>query len=510
MFCDNPNCSHKTFSERFGFISPNEKKTTRLIDRILMTSVKLSSVSASALLKADAIQVSKSSICDLLKKMPVHVDKSSVINICVDDFAFRKRYSYGTVMVNLDTHRIIDIIDSRETKKVEEWLKSYPNLKVISRDGAQTYSSAASNAHPDAVQVSDRFHLLKNLSDAVEKYMHRLFPSRLIIPAITANPQMQALYDTRNRAERIVFAHRKRNEGYTINDIALLLHSATPTVREYLAIPENEIPEIQENARERQYIQGLENKQLAINEVRQLYAGGHSIDEISRLTGHTTVTIKKYLKDDCPVGNGHYDSRRPGKLAPYESDVIKMRAQGITYQKIHEYICQKGYDGTVDSLRVFMQKERTHQKRISAAEADAVEYVPRKCLCQLIYRKLEKANGITEEQYEAAVKKYPILGQLYDLLRKFHRIMFSGKYDELDLWIETAQSLNVDEIDTYVNGLKSDIDAVKNAIKYKFNNGLAEGSVNKIKLIKRIMYGRNNFRLLKAKILLNEYYYQIN
>lgn len=224
--------------------------------------------------------------------MPVHVDKSSVINICVDDFAFRKRYSYGTVMVNLDTHRIIDIIDSRETKKVEEWLKSYPNLKVISRDGAQTYSSAASNAHPDAVQVSDRFHLLKNLSDAVEKYMHRLFPSRLIIPAITANPQMQALYDTRNRAERIVFAHRKRNEGYTINDIALLLHSATTTVREYLAIPENEIPEIQENARERQYIQGLENKQLAINEVRQLYAGGHSIDEISRLTGHTTVTIK--------------------------------------------------------------------------------------------------------------------------------------------------------------------------------------------------------------------------
>ena len=68
MFCDNPNCSHKTFSERFGFISPNGKKTTRLIERILMTSVKLSSVSASALLKADSIQVSKSSICDLLKK----------------------------------------------------------------------------------------------------------------------------------------------------------------------------------------------------------------------------------------------------------------------------------------------------------------------------------------------------------------------------------------------------------------------------------------------------------
>ena len=143
------------------------------------------------------------------------MDKSSVTKVCVDDFAFRKRYSYGTVMVNLDTHKIVDIIDSRETKQVEEWLKTFPNLTVISRDGAQTYRSAARNAHPDAIQISDRFHLLKNLSDAVEKYMYRLFPSRLVIPATIKNPQMQALYDTRNRAERIMFAHKKHDEGYS-------------------------------------------------------------------------------------------------------------------------------------------------------------------------------------------------------------------------------------------------------------------------------------------------------
>ena len=79
--------------------------------------------------------------------------------------------------------------------------------------------------------------------------------------------------------------------------------------------------------------------------------------------------------------------------------------------------------------------------------------IPPKFFCQLIYRELEKVNGLTQEQYEAAVK---------------------------------------------------------NAICYKYNNGLAEGSVNKIKLTKRIMYGRNSFQLLKAKLLLNEYFYQIN
>ena len=114
--------------------------------------------------------------------MPALVDKSDVTKICVDDFAFRKRYSYGTVMVDLESHRIIDLLDSRETGKVEEWLKSYPNIQVISRDGAQTYASAAANSHPGALQISDRFHLLKNLSGAVEEYMYRLFPSRLAVP----------------------------------------------------------------------------------------------------------------------------------------------------------------------------------------------------------------------------------------------------------------------------------------------------------------------------------------
>ena len=274
--------------------------------------------------------------------MPSIVDKSSVTKVCVDDFALRKRYSYGTVMVNLDTHRIIDIIDTQETKQVEEWLKTYPNLEIISRDGAMAYSSAARNAHPLAIQVSDRFHLLKNLSDAVEKYMYRLYPSRLVIPATVINPELQALYDTRNRAERIAFAHNKRSEGYSLNDIALLLHSATTTVQKYLAIPADKIPEIKENARERQHVQQMKNKQAAMDEVRKLYAEGYAIDEITRLTGHTTSTVTKYLDLNCPLSNGHYDQLMPGKLAPYELDVIEMRSKGFPTRKSMNIYVKKG------------------------------------------------------------------------------------------------------------------------------------------------------------------------
>ena len=86
-------------------------------------------------------------------------------------------------------------------------------------------------------------------------------------------------------------------------------------------------------------------------------------------------------------------------------------------------------------------------------------------------------------------------------MREYHRIIFSQKSNELDTWITQAQSLKIDELDTYFNGVLADIDAVKNAIHYQYNNGLAEGSVNKIKLTKRIMYGRNSFYLLKAKVI---------
>ena len=111
---------------------------------------------------------------------------------------------------------------------------------------------------------------------------------------------------------------------------------------------------------------------------------------------------------------------------------------------------------------------------------------------------MEKVNGLTSEQYEAAIKKYPILGKIYSLLRDFHRIVFSHQSSELDSWITKAEQLQIDEVNTYINGLKNDITAVKNGIDFKYNNGLAEGSVNKIKLTKRIMYGRNSFLLLKA------------
>ena len=410
-------------------------------------------------------------------------------------------------MVELDTHRIVDVLESRDSEEVTKWLKTYPNITVISRDGAQIYANASTKAHPSAIQVTDRFHLLKNLCDVVSTLIQREFPSRVAIPATNSSPEMQMLYNTANRAERIQFAKGKRAEGYTINDIALMLHSSVNTISKYLSCSEDDLPKNISFARQRQHEREMQRKKEAIEEVRDLYDTGHSVEEISKLTGHTRKTVTNYLRHDCSLVNGHYDNRIPGKLAPYESYVINMRAKGRTYKEIHDFITEKGYAGTVASLRMFMQKERAHQKEASkAASTDnsEVEYIQRKSLCKLIYSKLEDVTMLTGEQYNAAIQKYPILGKMYSLVKEFHRIIFSHKPDELESWISNARLLNINELNAYLTGLSNDLSAVKNAILYSYNNGLAEGSVNKIKLTKRIMYGRSSFALLRAKLLLNE------
>lgn len=150
----------------------------------------------------------------------------------MDDFALKKRYTYGTVMVDWDTHRIVDMIQSRESNEVSQWLSTYPNITMISRDGSSGYASAAARAHPDAIQVTDRFHLIKNLSDLIDRYIKNTFPSRVEIEA-TSEPteEMNCLYNTANRSQRIRYAHTKYKEGLTMQEIAYLLHTSAGTVR---------------------------------------------------------------------------------------------------------------------------------------------------------------------------------------------------------------------------------------------------------------------------------------
>ena len=167
----------------------------------------------------------------------------------------------------------------------------------------------------------------------------------------------------------------------------------------------------------------------------------------------------------------------------------------MTYPNIHKIITEKGYKGSVASLRMFIQKEHIRNEahlsqQETCSDYQSKEYIQRRSLIQLIYKGLSDVKTITKTQYEQVLKTYPVITELYAAIKEFYEI----------------ENFNIPELQTYVNGIRIDINAVKNGIKLKYNNGLAEGSVNKIKVIKRIMYGRNSFDLLKAKVLLHEHF----
>lgn len=155
-------------------------------------------------------------------------------------------------------------------------------------------------------------------------------------------------------------------------------------------------------------------------------------------------------------------------------------------------------------------KNRWRNKSIAfrGSPEEAAELDKRWRLCGYSSKQdyLSDVKTITKTQYEQVLKTYPVITELYAAIKEFYEILYSRRDERLETWLEKIENFNIPELQTYVNGIRIDINAVKNGIKLKYNNGLAEGSVNKIKVIKRIMYGRNSFDLLKAKVLLHEHF----
>jgi len=148
MFCDNSDCKHTTFAERFDFISYKAKKTRRLEDEIVRLSINCNSVAASKDLKENVVDIGKSTVCNLLKKQTPVVDKKTITAVC-------------------------------------KWLRTYPNFLVISRDGSITYGNAITDAHPEALQICDRFHLLKNLTLYVTEYLKKRLKPQVSIQSVS-------------------------------------------------------------------------------------------------------------------------------------------------------------------------------------------------------------------------------------------------------------------------------------------------------------------------------------
>ena len=384
------------------------------------------------------------------------------MRICIDDFALKRRHRYGTVMVDIDTRQIIDMIESREIDDVAKWLATYPNIKVVSRDGSSTYATAIRQAHPSAIQVSDRFHLVKSLTDYAKQHISKVVTSNFRITAEEGDPCIGGGY--------------WEKPGFDSADLPERLHASS-----------------------------TDKKRAKVERVRLLTSQGLSMVEIEKEVGITSPTIKKYLDESFKPENQDFGNKKASKLKPYTKKIDAMLLDRRAFKDIEIDIRADGYDGAASTIRMYATRQRRIIKNTNDQARDNTELVERKWLIKLLYKPIDKVKEITESQVDRVVSEYPVIGAIYNTVRSFKEMMFAKRVDEIDTWIETTAKLGIDEINSFINGISADLDAVKNSIRYEYNNGLAEGSVNKIKLIKRIMYGRCSFNLLRNKILRREF-----
>jgi predicted transcriptional regulator len=431
------------------------------------------------------------------------IEKEAVTAVCIDDFALKKRQRYGTIMVDLESGKIVDMIPSREPGDVSTWLRSFPNISVVSRDGSANYAAAVTEAHPEALQVSDRFHIIKNLNERIGKQFHKMFKSRVVIPLTPTTAEREIRLGAADRIDKIKLVKELRHEGRTSAEISALTGMADKTIRKYLEMPAEDIPERHIDSREKEHLEAVKKLAGRVNLARELKQQGYGIRAIMRKTGIDRAAVRKYLSPSFVAVNGQYGKHREGKLAPYRDTVLRMKSDGKKYSEIYREIQALGYTGGDTALRIFIARERRIRNEIKAAHGDTpVELIDKKWLIKLIYLPVEKVQGITREQLAAVIRTYPEAGTLFDMLKAFKDIVLNGNRPRrLYWWIRKAAALNIEELNSFISGLRKDLQAVKNGIEYRYNNGLAEGSVNKVKVFKRIMYGRCSFDLLRKKVL---------
>ena len=180
--------------------------------------------------------------------------------------------------------------------------------------------------------------------------------------------------------------------------------------------------------------------------------------------------MRRYLNPNYSPIHVNAGTRKESPLSRYHEEIITLLKKDYTYKKIEHEIRQKGYKGSLSAIKMFITRERRQTQSLGQTDSKS-GFVERQLLIKLLYKPVEQVNNISKEQVDAVIDKHPDVGRIFEMVRSFKDILFSKKAEQLDKWLERAEALGMEEIMSFVNGTKRDIDAVRNAIMYGYNNG---------------------------------------
>ena len=471
FFCEVATCSRRIFAEQFpGLASPRSRRSARLTALFGAVGRALGGEPGARLLRELGLSISPDTLLRLVRLLSAPAP-SPVRVLGVDDWAKRRGHTYGTVLVDLERHTIVDLLPDREAATLAAWLRQHPEVEVISRDRASAYAEGARADAPQAVQVADRWHLLKNVGDALERVLQGQ-PAAL--RAAAAAERAEASTETPADA-------RPWEEPPTLDVV-----SSGASGR------------------------GNQRLQARYEQVLALAAEGLSGRAISRQTGLSRMTIRRYLRAAaCPVR-----APRTGLLAAGSCWERLLRARwnagcqnaAALWQELRE----AGFPGSAGRVRRYVaawrpvggRRERPSARsanRAAAAPAPTPIPSPR----QVRWWLLGSPNELTEEQrayVERLLAAVPLLETTQQVAQAFGRVVRERDRDALDGWLRQAEQSGIAELRALAVGMRRDRAAIEAALVLPWSNGQTEGQVTRLKLVKRSMYGRGGLDLLRGRL----------
>jgi transposase len=445
FFCDNIGCDRRTFAEQVPELTTPYARRTPLLRGVLeKIALALGGRPGARMTRLLAAEVSRTTMLRLVRALPVP-EPGTITVVGVDDFAFRKGNTYGTIIVDMGTGRPVDLLPDRHADTFAAWLRARPGAQVLCRDRASGYAEGGRLGAPDAIQVADRFHLLQNLTKAVD---------------------------------RVVRAHR-----------ACL----------------KDRPEAEAVAQPRPSTDGEQGRRAEVTrqrhaEIHALHTTGIGTTAISRALNLDGKTVRRYLRAATADELLTETVGRPKDLDEHAAYLAGRWEQGCTNAvRLTTELRERGYRGSARTVRRLLQTWRDGAIKPTAVAPVAPK--PREVTGWII-RPADERTEREQADLARILERCDTLRTIDTLVSDFAGMLRQRQGQHLDTWITQARTSGIAHLAGFAAGLVKDYDAVRNGLTLPYSSGAVEGNVCRLKAIKRQMYGRANLDLLRLRVVL--------
>ena len=470
--CGNPGCTAVTFAEQAAGLSERyRRRSVPLLGMLAGFGLELAGRAAARLAGTLGIAVHPATVLRLIAAAAEPEVTAAPEVLGVDDFALAKGQVYGTVLVDMRTGDVIDLLPDREAASFEAWLKAHRGATVICRDRAGNYAEGARAGAPDAIQVADRWHLWHNLGEYAGK---------------TVAAHRGCLKDQPGGGDA---------DGTTAPGTADTPGQEPPGQGERAVMPDGFLDAC---GRERRLVRRTRDRYAEIH--RRLDAG-ESLSAISRVTGLDRKTVQRFARAGSAgelLGNA---TSRESKLDDFTPYLRQRWNDGVTdAAALHAELRERGWAGSEQTVRRYVRPFRQ-----ALAAPDPAPAVPKtRQITRWLLTRPDRLQADEQAQLEAIRARCPHIDALAGHVTSFAEMMTArtGSRD-LESWLAAVEADDQAGLRSLAAGIRNDQQAVTNGLTLHWNSGKVKGTVNKIEMIKRQMYGRAGFELLRKRVILH-------